>query len=156
MVMRLDTVTFGMGCFWGHEARFGYPSGILRTRVGYARWKKEGQPTSKNTLDYKEVLQVQFNAELLSLGQIVNQFFKQHNITRAPRSMKYRSLLLFENEEQMSEMLQKLEEIKHIQGNSYTSVEPIHSFYEADIRHQKYYLQRWKPVHEKWQDLHLI
>jgi peptide-methionine (S)-S-oxide reductase len=152
--MRLDNVTFGMGCFWGPEARFGYHSGILRTRVGYAGGK-EGQPTSKNTLDYTEVLQVQFNAELLSLEQIVNQFFNQHNTTRAPRSMKYRSLLLFENEEQKSKMLQKLEEIKHIHGNSYTSVEPLYSFYEADFRHQKYYLQRWKPVYEKWQELHV-
>jgi peptide methionine sulfoxide reductase MsrA len=84
-VMKLDSVTFGMGCFWEHEARFGYHSGIIRTRVGFAGGK-EGQPTTKNTLYYTEVLQVQFNPELLSLEQIVNQFFKQHNTTGAPSS----------------------------------------------------------------------
>jgi Peptide methionine sulfoxide reductase len=30
------TATFGMGCFWGPEARFGIRSGVVRTRVGYA------------------------------------------------------------------------------------------------------------------------
>ena len=31
-----ETATFGMGCFWGPEARFGSLPGVLRTRVGYA------------------------------------------------------------------------------------------------------------------------
>lgn len=33
---KLQTATFGMGCFWGPEARFGSLSGVIRTRVGYA------------------------------------------------------------------------------------------------------------------------
>lgn len=119
-----------MGCFWGPEARFGYHPGILRTRVGYAGGK-EGQPTSKNTLDYTEVLQVQFNAELLSLEQIVNQFFKQHNTMRAPRSMKYRSLLLFENEKQKSEMLQKLGTMSY--DKSLTQPAPFLTLYTDNI-----------------------
>jgi peptide-methionine (S)-S-oxide reductase len=36
-----ETATFGMGCFWGPEARFGAMDGVVRTRVGYA-----GGPTA--------------------------------------------------------------------------------------------------------------
>ncbi|RBP84911.1 peptide-methionine (S)-S-oxide reductase [Cytobacillus firmus] len=148
----MDTVTFGMGCFWGPESRFGYHPGVIRTRVGYAGGK-EGQPTSRNTLDYTETLHIQYDSNLLSLDQILTQFFEQHNTTRAPRSIKYRSVLFYQSEEQKEKMLQKVERIKQIHGRCYTSVEPLDTFYEAEIRHQKYYLQRWKPVYEKLQQL---
>ncbi|WP_394141704.1 peptide-methionine (S)-S-oxide reductase [Cytobacillus oceanisediminis] len=51
-----------MGCFWGPESRFGYHPGVIRTRVGYAGGK-EGQPTSKNTLD-TEALHIQYDSKL--------------------------------------------------------------------------------------------
>ena len=31
-----ETATFGLGCFWGPDARFGALKGVVRTRVGYA------------------------------------------------------------------------------------------------------------------------
>jgi len=150
----LETITFGMGCFWGPEARFGYLPGVAKTRVGYAGGK-EGQPTSKNTLDYTEVLQIQYNPELLSLDEILTQFFDQHNTTREPYSIKYRSVLFYQNEEQKEKMYQKVEEMKQKYGVIYTTVEPFEQFYEEGTRHQKYYLQRWKPVYKTWCQLHL-
>jgi peptide-methionine (S)-S-oxide reductase len=149
----LDTVTFGMACFWGPEARFGYLPGVVKTRVGYAGGK-ESQPTSKNTLDYTEALQIQYDSELLSLDRLLTQFFDQHNTTRAPRSIKYRSVLFYQNEEQKDIMNQKVEEMKRNYGVIYTTVEPLEQFYEAVTRHQKYYLQRWKPVYKKWCQLY--
>ncbi|WP_052737926.1 peptide-methionine (S)-S-oxide reductase [Bacillus sp. SA1-12] len=149
----MDTVTFGMGCFWGPEARFGSLPGVVKTRVGYAGGK-EGQPSSKNTLDFTEVLQIQYDSELLSLDQILTQFFAQHNTARAPRSTKYRSVLFYQNEEQKDKMMQKVEEKKRNNGVIYTAVEPLKQFFEAETRHQKYYLQRWKPVYQKWCKLH--
>jgi len=149
----LDTITFGMGCFWGPEARFGYLPGVVKTRVGYAGGK-EGQPTSKNTLDFTEVLQIQYDPELLSLDQLLTQFFEQHNTTRAPYSNKYRSVLFFQNEEQKEKMYQKVEEMLQKYGVIYTAVEPLGQFFEEVTRHQKYYLQRWKPVYKKWCQLH--
>ncbi|GAA0725569.1 hypothetical protein GCM10009060_22270 [Halorubrum trapanicum] len=29
-----ETATFGLGCFWGPDARFGAIDGVVRTRVG--------------------------------------------------------------------------------------------------------------------------
>lgn len=145
----LETITFGMGCFWGPEARFGYLPGIIKTRVGYAGGK-EGQPTSKNTLDFTEALQIKYDPKLLSLDEILSQFFDQHNTTRAPYSIKYRSVLFYQNAEQKEKMSQKVEEMKQKYGVIYTAVEPLEQFYEEVTRHQKYYLQRWKPVYQKW------
>ncbi len=152
-VIILDTITFGMGCFWGPEARFGYLPGVVKTRVGYAGGK-EGQPTSKNTLDFTEALQIRYDSELLSLDRILIQFFDQHDTSRAPHSVKYRSVLFYHNEEQKAIMYQKVEEIQRKYGVIYTAVEPIEQFYEEVTRHQKYYLQRWKPVYTKWCQLH--
>jgi len=149
----LDTITFGMGCFWGPEARFGYLPGVVKTRVGYAGGK-EGQPTSKNTLDFTEVLQIQYDPELLSLDQILTQFFDQHNTTRAPYSIKYRSVLFYQNEEQKEKLSQKVKEMQRKNGVIYTAVEPLEQFYEEVTRHQKYYFQRWKTVYQKWCELY--
>ena len=149
----MDTITFGMGCFWGPEARFGYLPGVVKTRVGYAGGK-EGQPTSKNTLDFTEVLQIQYDPELLSLDQILTQFFDQHNTTRAPYSIKYRSVLFYQNEEQKEKLSQKVKEMQRKNGVIYTAVEPLEQFYEEVTRHQKYYFQRWKPVYQKWCELY--
>ena len=149
----MDTITFGMGCFWGPEARFGYLPGVVKTRVGYAGGK-EGQPTSKNTLDFTEVLQIQYDPELLSLDQILTQFFDQHNTTRAPYSIKYRSVLFYQNEEQKEKLSQKVKEMQRKNGVIYTAVEPLEQFYEEVTRHQKYYFQRWKTVYQKWCELY--
>lgn len=148
----MDTVTLGMGCFWGPEARFGYLPGVVKTRVGFAGGK-EGQPTSKNKLDFTEALQIQYDSELLSLDRLLTQFFDQHNATRAPHSSKYRSVLFYQNKEQKDKMNQKVEEIKRKYGVIYTTVERLDHFYEAETRDQKYHLQRWKPVYKKWCDL---
>ncbi|UGB30969.1 MULTISPECIES: peptide-methionine (S)-S-oxide reductase [Bacillales] len=148
----MERVTLGMGCFWGPEARFGYHTGVIKTRVGYAGGT-EGQPTSRNTLDYTEALEILYDADVLSLDQILNQFFQQHNTMRPPRSIKYRSVLFYHNEEQQTNMLQKVEEMKRLHDDCYTYVEFLDSFYEAEIRHQKYFLQRWKPIFKKWQEL---
>jgi len=50
----------------------------------------------------------------------------------------------------MEKMLQKVEEMKEKYGVIYTTVEALDQFYEEGTRHQKYYLQRWKPVYKMW------
>lgn len=74
---RIQTATFGMGCFWGPEALFGQMPGVVRTRVGYAGGKT-AEPTYREMGDHSETLQVDFDSERLSFRQIVTAFWNHH------------------------------------------------------------------------------
>src|SRR6056297_2299392 len=53
-----ETATFGMGCFWGPDARFGAMPGVVRTRVGYAGGTTP-DPTYHDLGDHTEVVQIE-------------------------------------------------------------------------------------------------
>ena len=55
-----ETATFGLGCFWGPDGRFGALEGVVRTRVGYAGGTRT-DPSYHALGDHTEVLQVDFD-----------------------------------------------------------------------------------------------
>jgi hypothetical protein len=78
---------FWNGLLSGARARFGYILGLVKTRVGYS-CGKEGQPKSKNTLDFTEALQIQFRgAESRTTIDLIEL------IRKAP----FRSFILFKS-----------------------------------------------------------
>ncbi len=63
----LRTVTFGVWCFWGPDARVGVADGVIRTRVGY--WEVKNS-TSGDSGITREALQVDYDTEKVSYMEL--------------------------------------------------------------------------------------
>ena len=85
-----ETATFGLGCFWGPDARFGATAGIVRTRVGYADGT-EPDPTYRSLGDHTEVVQVDVDLSVPSYRDVVETVFGSHDPTREVPGRRYRS-----------------------------------------------------------------
>lgn len=147
---RMDTLVFGMGCFWSPEANFGQLPGVLRTRVGFAGGTKIN-PTYRQMGDHTETVEVTFDPDAISLEQLLRKFWNDHNPNRpAYKERQYISLLLYRNAEQktiMEAVKQQLEVDR--EDSIYTEIAPMHDFTEAEPHHQKYYLKRFKRATEQ-------
>lgn len=143
----LELATFGMGCFWGPDARFGSIPGTIRTRTGYAGGTASA-PSYRQMADHTETLQVEFDSGLVSFEEIIREFWWNHYPNRdAYKGRQYISLLFWHNEEQR-EVIDRLkaERERDLGEPVETEIRPFESFTEAEARHQKYYLKRYPNV----------
>ncbi|MFP7492826.1 peptide-methionine (S)-S-oxide reductase MsrA [Terribacillus saccharophilus] len=147
---QLDTLVFGMGCFWSPEANFGQLPGVLRTRVGYAGGTKLN-PDYRQMGDHTETVEVTFEPDSISFEQLLRKFWNDHNPNRpAYKERQYISLLLYRNAEQKTIMEAVKRQLENERKEPiYTEIAPLHDFTEAEPHHQKYYLKRFKRATEQ-------
>ncbi|MNS24739.1 Peptide methionine sulfoxide reductase MsrA [compost metagenome] len=147
----LQTATLGMGCFWSPEALFGHFPGVIRTKVGYAGGTTD-QPSYREMGDHSEMVQLDFDREILSYEDILRIFWNSHNPVNINdyKGRQYRSLVLYHNEQQKAKAEQVIRE-REREGRAKpeTEISPYISFYPAEERHQKYYLHRYPNAVEK-------
>ncbi|WP_245796393.1 peptide-methionine (S)-S-oxide reductase [Domibacillus antri] len=95
-LLKVETATFGMGCFWGADARFGSLPGVISTRVGFAGGLREN-PTYRHMGDHTETLQVDFDPAALSFEKILRIFGGNHTSTNRvnDKERQYMSLLFY-------------------------------------------------------------
>ena len=137
-----ETAAFALGCFWGPDASFGALEGVVRTRVGYAGGTTEG-PTYKIIGDHTETIEIDYDPDVISYGELLRIFFESHNPYSQAYSRQYASLILYNNSEQQkiaAAVKEKLEvessrEIK-------TEIKKLDKFYLAEDYHQKFKLQQ--------------
>ncbi|MBP1964190.1 peptide-methionine (S)-S-oxide reductase MsrA [Paenibacillus aceris] len=150
-----QTITMGMGCFWSPDALFGQLTGITRTRVGFAGGTIDN-PTYRQLGDHTEMVEVEFDASIISLESILNVFWKSHNPVNINdyKGRQYKSLVLFRDSMQHS-VIREVMKTKEEQGNGFpdTEVAPYTLFYPAEDRHQKYYLKRHPDAIDKLRTL---
>lgn len=150
---KYETATFGMGCFWGHEAYFGSLPGVMRTRVGFAGGTLL-LPSYRNMGDHTETIEIDFDTNRITYEEILKHFWRNHYPNRDEyKGRQYISLLLYHSERQ-HRMIQKVrEEMEAELGESIeTEVKSYDQFTLAEARHQKYYLQRYPRVLEQLAD----
>src|SRR5205823_5343090 len=74
-----DTITFGGGCFWCTEAIFQRLKGVVSVESGYSGGKVKN-PTYREvcsgTTDHAECTQIVYDANVISLPEILEVFFK--------------------------------------------------------------------------------
>ncbi|TYL36818.1 peptide-methionine (S)-S-oxide reductase [Natronococcus pandeyae] len=135
------TATFGMGCFWGPDARFGALEGVARTKVGYAGGT-EPDPTYFSLGDHTEVVQVAYDPAELSYEDLLEVFWTNHDWSTSAPKRQYRSVVLAHDDEQYEVARRERAALAERTGRSVsTDVERLEGFTSAEEFHQKYELQ---------------
>ena len=146
-----ETATLGGGCFWCLEAVYLEMAGVLRVESGYMGGRVEN-PTYEQVCTgrtgHVEVVQVTFDAGVVSYRDVLEVFFAIHDPTTPDRQgndvgPQYRSVIFYHTDEQRAaaeETIRQLTAEKAFPSPVVTAVEPAGPFYKAEDYHQEYFL----------------
>lgn len=84
----MQSVIFGLGCFWGAERVFWNLPGVFVTAVGYAAGITKNptyQEVCTGLTGHNEVVQVVFDPESISLNKLLTVFWESHDPTQGMR-----------------------------------------------------------------------
>jgi peptide-methionine (S)-S-oxide reductase len=147
----LETVVFGMGCFWGAERIFWRTEGVYSTAAGYAGGYTPN-PTYEETCSgqtgHAEVVLVVFDPSLVSFHDILRKFWEGHDPTQGMRQgndvgTQYRSAIYTSDEAQLRAALgsrdgYQPELTRSGYGMITTEIKQAGDFYYAEDYHQQY------------------
>ncbi len=146
----MKSIVLGGGCFWCTEAIFQKIPGVIQVTSGYSGGKTQ-DPTYDDICSgdtgHAEVVKIDYNPEEIGLKKLLLLFFKTHDPTTYHRQgadvgSQYRSIILYEDEEQRAITENAIEDIA--QAGIYdedivTEVLPLDKFWEAEAYHQDFY-----------------
>ncbi len=144
-------IHIGMGCFWGAERLFWSLKGVYVTCVGYMAGHTPN-PTYEEVCSggtgHNEVVLIAFDPEILSLNELLNVFWENHDPTQGmrqgnDRGTQYRSGIYFTNDQQSKiaittrERYQQALTSRNV-GTITTEIVQAGPFYFAEEYHQQY------------------
>lgn len=147
---RVDTATFGTGCFWCTEAIFEQLKGVLRVTSGYTGGHLKN-PTYKDVLTgesgHAEVVQVVYEPDKISYDELLEVFFQVHDPTSLNRQgadvgTQYRSAIFYNDalqKEKAEYYKRELDKSGAYEKPIVTEVTAMDKFYPAEDYHQEYY-----------------
>ena len=135
-----ETATFGLGCFWGPDARFGAIDGVVRTRVGYAGGTTR-DPTYHSLGNHTEVFQIEFDPDTTTYRDLLSLVFESHTPGRQPSKTQYQNVVLTATEAQRATLEAFLTSRGVTVDAIDTRIERLSRFYPAEDYHQKYRLR---------------
>lgn len=145
----LQVATVGGGCFWCTEAVFQEVKGVEKVISGYAGGNAPGKPTYREICSgltgHAEVIQIKFDADVISYQDILVIFMTTHDPTTlnrqgADRGTQYRSVIFYHDENQhriAKEVLSQLQ--PYFNDKIVTEISELPIFYEAEQEHQDFY-----------------
>jgi len=148
--MKRTIATLGGGCFWCVEAVYERIAGIKSVVSGYAGGTRPNptyEEVGTGTTGHAEVVQVEFDPEVISYEKILELFWKAHDPTSLNRQgadvgTQYRSLILYADQAQRKTAeASRREAAKHFERPIVTQIEALTVFYRAEDYHQDYYKQ---------------
>ncbi len=150
MPKNLETATFGGGCFWCTEAIYQRLKGVHSVISGYSGGKLPNptyQEVCSGTTGHAEVIQVQFDPEIISYPEILTVFFKTHDPTTLNRQgndvgTQYRSVIFYHSENQKIEaelIIKELTQKAVFDNPIVTEITAFEKLYSAEDYHQNYY-----------------
>lgn len=142
--------TLGGGCFWCTEAVFQKLEGLNEIIPGYMGGTKENptyEEVCTGTTGHAEVIQIDYDENVLNYQDILGVFFKTHDPTTLNRQgndigTQYRSEIFYHNEEQKEQaeaFIKGLTEQQAFDRPIVTKVSPADTFYEAEDYHINYF-----------------
>jgi peptide-methionine (S)-S-oxide reductase len=148
-----QTAYFATGCFWGAERRFWQLAGVVGTSVGYMGGVTENptyQEVCSGTTNHAEMVEVVFDASVISYMDLLAEFWVMHDPTSLNRQggdigTQYRSVIYTTSEEQKllalkSKDVYQSELEKNGLGAIVTQILPADGvvYWPAEEYHQKY------------------
>jgi peptide-methionine (S)-S-oxide reductase len=146
----IETATLGGGCFWCLEAVFDELKGVTDVVSGYS-----GGPLANPSYEavctgrtgHAEVVQVQFDTDVIGFEDILHVFFTIHDPTTLNRQgndvgTQYRSAIFYHSPQQKAAAEKVIAEVnaeKLYSGPVVTEVTPFDRFYAAEAYHQEYF-----------------
>ena len=143
-----EQATLGGGCFWCVEAVYLRVPGVVSVVSGYAGGDMVN-PTYEQVCSgrtgHAEVVQVEFDPEVVSYSEILEAFWESHDPTTKDRQghdvgTQYRSIILYDDEEQQQVILTSVDVAQGaFRQPIVTEIAPLRTFYPAEDHHKDYY-----------------
>jgi peptide-methionine (S)-S-oxide reductase len=147
--MKMEIATFGAGCFWCIEAVIQRLKGVEEIASGYTGGIVPGVPTYREVCSgrtgHAEVVQVTFDADIISYHDLITVFMTSHDPTQLNRQgadsgTQYRSVIYYHSENQRELAVSVFSEIKdYFHEPIVTELSEAQEFHVADKEHQDYY-----------------
>ena len=142
-------IVIGAGCFWGVERKFWDLPGVLMTSVGYSGGDTDN-PTYEDVLTgttgHIEVVQVEYDPNIVSYDELLDMFCKIHDPTTIDRQgpdigEQYKSVIFHNNDEEKDLAQRKIIDLD--KGNYFndpivTELRKAAVFYKAEEYHQDF------------------
>ena len=145
-----ESTTLGGGCFWCLEAVFEQLDGVRRVRSGYTGGRRPNptyEQVCSGATGHAEVVQVEFDPDVISFREILEVFFTIHDPTTLNRQgadvgTQYRSVIFYHTPVQKvvaEELIAELEEEETFEEPVVTEIAALGAFYPAGDYHDAYY-----------------
>lgn len=149
---KLDTITFGGGCFWCVEAVFLELDGVLKVTSGYEGGKKINpsyEDVCSGSTGHAEVCQIIYDESKLQFKELLDAFFSAHDPTTLnqqgnDKGTQYRSIIFYNSDLQKKESEDFIDELNKagvFSSKIVTEITRTQTFYPAENYHQNYYAQ---------------
>jgi peptide-methionine (S)-S-oxide reductase len=147
----LETVVFGLGCFWGAERKFWEMEGVFSTAVGYAGGSTPN-PTYEEVCSgltgHTEVVLVVYDPERAPFEALLKTFWESHDPTQGMRQgndigTQYRSAIYTSTDDQLAAAERSVSAYQDAltragYGAITTEISPAGPFFYAEHYHQQY------------------
>ena len=145
-----EKATLGGGCFWCLEAVFEMVEGVSRVKSGYAGGHVPN-PTYRQvctgTTGHAEVVQVEFDPDVVGYDEILEIFFGIHDPTTLNRQgndvgPQYRSAIFTHSDKQAEtarDVLEAVDEDGPWDDPIVTEITRLETFYPAEEDHDRYF-----------------
>ncbi len=148
----MEKATFGSGCFWCTEAMFQRLKGVSNVKSGYAGGAVENptyEEVCKGETGHAEVIQFEYDPNLISYDELLEVFWKTHDPTTLNRQgndvgTQYRSVVFYHDDsqkEKAQEYKKKLDDSDIWSNPIVTEITALDTFYSAEAYHDDYFNQ---------------
>ena len=132
----IQTITLGGGCFWCLEAVYEQVDGVTAVESGYSNghvMNPSYEQVCGGDTGHVEVVKVSFDAERITLREVLEIFFHIHDPTTKNRQgndvgTQYRSGIYYVGAEQ-----------ERVARAVFTELAPLANYSKAEAYHQHYY-----------------
>jgi peptide-methionine (S)-S-oxide reductase len=143
-----EIATLAGGCFWCLDAAYRQIDGVTGVVSGYAgghRPDPSYEQVSTGSTGHAEVVNVEFDPEVISFPQILEIFWTIHDPTTLNRQgadvgTQYRSAIFYRDDAQKAAADASRDAVQELWSNPVvTEIVPLQAFYPAEDYHQDYY-----------------
>jgi peptide-methionine (S)-S-oxide reductase len=133
----IKLATLGGGCFWCIEAALNLVEGVISATSGYSGGQRPDptyQQICQGDSGHAEVIQVEFDQDIISFEQLLLFFFQLHDPTQLNRQgndvgTQYRSVIYYHDEEQKQLAESQIKELTNLKIWDNPIVSPRYPFF---------------------------